>query len=122
MNSPPACAEVRCWRDCGPALILLIVGAIGIAAGSSYPAGHNGQYALLAPPWYDFEQATALVDEAGGGIVGFGTLPVFLIVHSERPGFVRALYRAGAWLVIDAGRLGSCLGFERDLVPGSQGT
>jgi hypothetical protein len=121
MRIPPERAEFRFWRDCGPALALLIVSAIGIMAGSFSPTGHYGQYAVLAPPWYDFAQTVGLVDRAGGTIVGVTAMSALLIVHSDQHGFVRALYRAGAWLVVDPGRLRGCLGFERDAVSASRG-
>ncbi|MDR3529202.1 MAG: hypothetical protein P4L90_01405 [Rhodopila sp.] len=50
----------------------------------------------------------------GGDIVDVGRLANIVIVYSARPGFVRALYRAGAWLVIDPVGLRGCLGFERN--------
>ena len=121
MRIPPARAEFRFWPDCGPALALLIVSAIGIMAGAFTPTGQYGQYAILAPPWYDFAQTVGLVDRAGGTIVGVTAMSALLIVHSDQQGFVRALYRAGAWLVVDPGHLRGCLGIERNAEPSSQG-
>ena len=120
MSNPTAAAEVRSWSDWAPALVLLVVSAIGILAGLLNPTGHHREYAVLVPPWYDFERTAGLVDAAGGDIVDFGGSPVLFIVQSDRPGFVHALYGAGAWLVIDAGRLGGCLTSERDPISVSQ--
>jgi hypothetical protein len=45
--------------------------------------------------------AAALVAGAGGELVDVGRLPNLVIAASDAPGFARALYKAGAWLVIN---------------------
>lgn len=110
------------WADWAPKLALLLASAIAFPIGSFIPTGNQGQYIVLAPLWYDFEQTAGLVNTAGGRIVGLGASSVLFIVHSEQPEFVRALYSAGAWLVIDAGAPGGCLSSERAHASEPRGT
>jgi hypothetical protein len=107
-------AEKRGWRNFAPAIALLIISAVGILVAALSPTGDRGQYAVVAPPWYDLTQTIGLVATAGGDIVDFGGTAAVIIVHSENPGFIRALYHAGAWLVFDPVALRGCLGFARD--------
>jgi hypothetical protein len=93
-------------------MVLLIVSAVGVLAAALSPTADRDQYAVVAPPWYGPAQTAGLVGIAGGDIVDVGGLPNVVIAHSTSPGFIRALYRAGAWLVIDPVRLRGCLGFE----------
>jgi hypothetical protein len=116
-----AITDKRGWRNFAPAIVLLIVSTAAIFVATLSPSGNRGQYAVVAPPWYTLAQTAGLVGMAGGDIVDVGGLANVLIVHSANPRFVRALYRAGAWLVIDPGRLRGCLGFERDLTLASGG-
>jgi hypothetical protein len=100
----------------------LVVGALGISAATLSPSSARGQYAVMAPPWYDLAQTVGLVAGADGDLVDLGGLTNIVIVHSAKPGFVRALYRAGAWLVIDPGLLRGCLGLDRKPTPVSGAT
>src|ERR1700686_2894063 len=111
MKYPTARTDRRSWLDFAPAIALLVVSAGGILMTGLSPSGDHGQYAVVAPPWYNLTQTVGLVATAGGDIVGLGNIAVVVIAHSENPGFVRALYRAGAWLVIDPVGLRGCLGF-----------
>jgi len=108
MTSPASRTDDRGWRDFAPAAALLLVSSVGVGVAALSPSGDHGQYAVVTPPWYNF----ALIGTAGGDIVEFGDLANIAIVHSADPGFVRALYRAGAWLVIDPAGLRGCFGFE----------
>jgi hypothetical protein len=119
MREPTARTDRRSCLDFAPAIALLIVSAVGILMAALSPSGDRGQYAVIAPPWYNFVQTAGLVATAGGDIVDFGAIADVVIAHSENPGFVRALYRAGAWLVIDPIALRGCLGFARDPAPRS---
>jgi hypothetical protein len=94
-----------------PALALLIVSAIAIVAAGFSPTGAGGQYALIAPPWFDQGQTMQLAGAAGGDVVDIGGFSNVMIVHAKDPNIVRALYAAGAWLVLDPARLRGCLGF-----------
>jgi hypothetical protein len=100
------------WRDLLPAAALLFVGLFGLAAASFAPTGKDGQYAVIAPPWYDLRQTIALIQAADGGVADIGGPSNIVIAQSENPGFVHALYGAGAWLVIDPMRLRGCIGFK----------
>jgi hypothetical protein len=111
--------EEHSWRDFVPATALLVVSAVGIFAATLSPSADRGLYAVMAPPWYSVTQTVGLVSRAGGDLVDFGGLANVVIVHSANPRFVRALYRAGAWLVIDPVLLRGCLRVERDPPPAS---
>ena len=113
-RDPTVISDRRRWLDLAPAIVLLIVSTVGIMVAALRPSGDHGQYAVMAPPWYSLGQTIGLVDTAGGQIVGFGDLRNVVIVHSDHPRFVRALYSAGAWLVIDPVGLRGCLGFDQD--------
>lgn len=102
------------WRDFGPAAALLLIGMAGLALAILAPSGRGGQYAVVAPPWYSQGRTIALIQQAGGSIAGRGGLRNIIIVHSENPAFARALYRAGAWLVIDPMSLQGCAGSKAD--------
>jgi hypothetical protein len=99
-------------RDLMPAAVLLFVGMFGLVAATLAPTGKDGQYAVIAPPWYDLRRTIALIQTAGGGVADIGGPTNIVIAHSEKPDFVRALYGAGAWLVIDPMRLRGCVGFK----------
>jgi hypothetical protein len=120
MRQPTSKTEERSWWDFAPAIALLIISAVGIFVSALSPTGDRGQYAVVAPPWYNLTQTIGLVAAAGGDIVDFGGIAAVIIVHSEHPGFIRALYHAGAWLVFDPVGLRGCLGFARD-VPRTSG-
>lgn len=110
------------WLDFAPAAALLMVSAVGVFVAALSPSGDHGQYAVVAPPWYNFAQTAGLIGAAGGDIVEFGNLANIVIVHSIDPRFVQALYRAGAWLVIDPVGLRGCFGFEQNTAQISGGT
>jgi hypothetical protein len=102
------------WHDFVPAAILMIVITFGVFAATLWPSGDQDQYAVVAPPSYNLGRTIALVRAAGGGIVDVGGLKNVVIAHSADKNFVAALYRAGAWLVIDPQRLRGCIGFPQD--------
>ncbi|BCM85977.1 hypothetical protein [Methylobacterium indicum] len=63
--------------------------------------------AVLGRPGAGIGEAAAIVAAAGGRLVRAG--PAGLVVaRSEAPGFVRRLYGAGAWLVLDPLVAGGC--------------
>jgi hypothetical protein len=111
----------RGWLAFVPAAALLIVSAAGLFVAKFSPSGDRGQYAVVAPVWYDMAQTIGLAVRAGGDVVDVGSLANVVIVHSESPKFVGALYHAGAWLVIDPVRLRGCLGFEQASPPPAAG-
>lgn len=102
---------VRAWRrDYGPAILLLTIGAISLAAATLSPTGKNGQYAVVAPPWFSVGQTIALIQAANGEIADIRADTRIVIAHSEKPGFVGDLYQSGAWLVLDPVRIRGCSG------------
>jgi hypothetical protein len=109
--------ERRGWYDFAPAAVLLIVSAISVFIAGLSPSGDQGQYAVVAPPWFSLAQTAGLVGMAGGDIVEVGGLSSVVIAHSVNPTFVHSVYRAGAWLVIDPVRLRGCLGLDRNPKP-----
>ena len=94
-----------------PAVGLLVLGLAGLVLATLSPTGAGGQYAVIAPPWYTLSRTLGLVRQAGGDIADAGGPANIVIVHARGPGFARALYRAGAWLVVDPGQLRGCAGF-----------
>lgn len=95
-------------RDFGPAILLLIAGVLGLAVATLSSSGKSGQYAVIAPPWYTLADTVSLIEQADGRIADIRSNSHVVIVYSERPRFVHDLYRAGAWLVLDPGRLAGC--------------
>jgi hypothetical protein len=122
MNVALADTGRRRLTDFAPAIALLLLSVAGIFGAALEPSGRNGQYAVVAPPWYDQAETIALAGQAGGRIVDVGGLANVIIVHADTPKFVAALYRAGAWLVIDPGMLRGCLGYRQNPIPASGGT
>lgn len=98
-------------RDLWPAAVLLGVLLLGLTGATLYPSGKDDQYVVVAPPWYSLNQTLALVQSVDGRIVDAGGPSNMAIIHSTRPDFVRTLYGAGAWLVIDPLQLRGCAGF-----------
>jgi hypothetical protein len=100
-------------RDLGPAAALLFFGMTALLVAMLSPSGKDGQYAVIAPPWYRLGQTIALIQKADGGIVDMAGPANMVIAHSKSPDFVHALYASGAWLVIDPMRLRGCVGFRQ---------
>jgi hypothetical protein len=90
-----------CLRNLAPALSLLVLSVLGIAALAIQPTRDQHELAVLAPPWDDLMRTAALVSMAGGKLVDRGGLPNVVVAFSASPGFATALYRAGAWLVMN---------------------
>lgn len=102
------------WRDFVPAVVLMIAINFGVFAATLWPSGDQDQYAVMAPPSYNLGRTIVLVRAAGGGVVEVGGIKNIVIAHSANKNFVAALYRAGAWLVIDPQRLRGCIGFSKN--------
>ena len=94
-----------------PAAALLAISAVAILLAGFGPTGAGGQYAVVAPPWFDLGRTVQLANAAGGEIVDVGGLSNVVIIHSGDPKIVSALYAAGAWLVLDPVRMRGCLDF-----------
>lgn len=95
-------------RDFAPAILLLILGVLGLVAATLAPSGKSGQYAVIAPPWYSTGQTISLIQDAGGRIATINPASHIVIAHSDKAGFDFDLYRAGAWLVLDPMRVRGC--------------
>lgn len=98
-------------RALWPALVLLVLGLGGLTAATVMPTGKDGQYAVIAPPWYALSDTITLIRRAHGDIAQTGGPANIIIAHATTPDFVRAAYGAGAWLVIDPMHLRGCAGF-----------
>jgi hypothetical protein len=99
--------------DFGPAVALLLIGMVALPMATFSPSGKDGQYGVIAPPWYRIGDTISLIRKADGGIVEVGGSANVVIAHSESPDFARALYSAGAWLVVDPISLRGCGGFRQ---------
>ncbi|MBL6458762.1 hypothetical protein JMJ55_25845 [Belnapia sp. T6] len=99
-----------------PAALLLMASLFGIMAVGLMPRTGATQCAVLGPLWLGPGHMLALVDEAGGILLNTGGWHNVVIARSDDPGFAAALYRAGAWLVLDAVRLRGCLGGAKDSI------
>lgn len=97
------------WRHLLPALILLGFSVLAILMLVARPVSGQRQVAIVLPPWDGTLQAAAIVGRAGGRLVDAGGLPDIFIVTSDRADFINALYRAGAWLVINPIAAHGCL-------------
>ncbi|MCB8881894.1 hypothetical protein ACELLULO517_16745 [Acidisoma cellulosilytica] len=97
------------WKHLLPAGLLLLVSVLAILLLVAQPRPGQKEVAIVLPPWDGALQAAALVGRAGGALVDAGGLRNIFIVTSDRPDFVAALYRAGAWLVINPIAAHGCL-------------
>jgi hypothetical protein len=84
-----------------PALALLVVSVSGFGLLSVLPQKNERQLAVLFPPRISIEMAASLVASAGGELVDSSRFPNLVIATSDTPGFAHALYKVGAWLVMD---------------------
>ncbi|WP_176593713.1 hypothetical protein [Sphingobium sp. EM0848] len=87
---------------------MLATGLLGIIVATVSPSGKNGQYAVIAPPWYTLGQTVSLIQHADGLVADMRSGRHVVIAQSNEPGFVSKLYRAGAWLVLDPIHLRGC--------------
>ena len=89
------------FRHFLPALALLVVSVSGFGLLSVLPRKNERQLAVLFPPRITIETAASLVASAGGELVDSSRFPNLVIASSDTPGFADALYKVGAWLVMD---------------------
>ena len=93
-------------------LLLALFSVVGALAVGLTPQAGQTQLAVIAAPWRGLNDMVSLVAAADGTIVDVGGASNVIIASSDSPGFVTALYRAGAWLVLDPILLRGCLGFR----------
>lgn len=98
------------WSGLLPAAVLLLGSLAAALPAGLAPAAGQTQFAVIAAPWWSLSRTAELVGAAEGDILDIGGLPNVVIAHSDDPGFVAALYRKGAWLVLDPVLLRGCLG------------
>ncbi len=97
------------WRDFVPAGLLLVFSVVAIFVASMAADAQSKEVAVVAPPWAGAAEVAGIVARSGGSLVATAGLPNIIIARSDDPGFVSTLYQAGAWLVLDAVKLRSCL-------------
>lgn len=96
-----------------PVALLLAFSLLGALAAGLTPGDGQAHLAVIGAPWKRLDGMAALVAAADGRIVEAGGLPNVIFARSDQPGFAAALYRAGAWLVLDPALLRGCLGGPR---------
>lgn len=101
------------WSGLLPSVALLFGSVFAALLVGLAPAAGQTQFAVIAAPWWSLSRTAELVGAAEGDILDVGGLPNVVIAHSDDPGFVAALYRRGAWLVLDPVLLRGCLGGTR---------
>ena len=104
-------------RALWPALLLVVLGLLGLAAGTLTANAVPGQYLVLAAPWRSPAQMLDMVWRADGGIAGFGALPGAAIAMTRRPDFADAVRAQGAWLVLPSPTLLGCCTLQRKDLP-----
>lgn len=70
------------------------------------PTGKNDQYAVFLPPWVNYAKAVVLLTSMDGLVVDMNDKTNFALIYLKRQDAVSELYRAGALLVLDPGKLG----------------
>lgn len=96
------------WTDVAPAVVLLLVGLLGLAVATLMATPVHGQFLVLSPK----DSATQLIEavyQAGGGVVGLGGLPGIAIAASDNPDFEHAILAHGAWVVMPSPRVLGCM-------------
>lgn len=102
------------FRALLPAVLLALIGLMGLVAASLSSGSVGGQYLVLSAPWRDREQIVDLVWRADGGVVGFGAAPFLTIAMSSNPNFVSLARDQGAWLVLPSPILLGCSGQQKE--------
>ncbi len=74
------------------------------------PQPGQTRFLVLVPPEKGLLDAVEMIGVAGGSVLATGAISNLLVAHSEEPGFVEGLYRAGAWLVLDGAAPEGCFG------------
>lgn len=110
-------AEQSRWSVPGGAIPMrdVMVGSfagVGLAAAiflvAAWPADGRPVVALF-PPSYGTPELVSAVARADGAIVALDTGSRVLISLGAGSGYARALYAAGAWLVLDAAAASLCM-------------
>jgi hypothetical protein len=91
----------------------LAFSAVFIFTAELTPSAHQSQYAVITPLWYSFAETVEAVNRAGGALVATGRFENVVIAESKDPEFLRKLYGAGVWWVVNPLQLHGCLGNSR---------
>ena len=89
------------------------VGALGCLASLLVPLAvlalpQSEVVAVVAPPGADTTDAVRIIAKAGGTVLNRGGSDNVLLARSDRAGFARRLYAAGARLVLDGSLAEGC--------------
>lgn len=96
-----------------PAGLLLAASLAAMVALRLAPSDAVGIVAAYFPPTLDTAAAVGRIAAADGRLVTAGGVFGMWLVQSDEAGLPERLYRAGAWLVLDAGGASGCLGNGR---------
>ncbi|CAH1676449.1 conserved hypothetical protein [Hyphomicrobiales bacterium] len=96
-------------REIGFGLLCGIVAALGAFLIAAWPV-QGRPVAAFFPAGSTARQMSSAIAEAGGALVRIDTEAAVTITLGTNEGYHGALYRAGAWLVVDAGLAQLCLG------------
>lgn len=89
------------------ALVLGALATLAVGAEALLPARDARMVAAVFAPTVGVADIAARLDPIDGRLVRMGALPNIAVVAADRPDLVAALYRMGAWLVLDP-RAGGC--------------
>ena len=81
---------------------------LGVFIFASSPRTTGEKVVVFVPPWSHASAAIEVIAKAGGAYVGTGNRPWIAIGISDRPHFVRQLYRAGALYVGSGTAFSAC--------------
>lgn len=90
------------WRNLLPAVALLLASTVAIGMAHMLPDKNSRQVAALFNPFWGTQATARAVAASGVRMVRTGALDTILVVDLDRTGSPARLYRAGAWLVLDA--------------------
>ena len=101
-------SDVGGLRSTLPACGLLLVSAIAIGAAGALPSAQARQVAVLFSPFESSESIARAVAATGVRMVRDGAVDTIVVVDLDHSASTADLYRAGAWLVLDAVIAGGC--------------
>lgn len=96
-------------REIGFGLACGIAFAVGVSLIAAWPV-QGRPVAAFFPAGSSARAMSAAVAEAGGSLIRIDTTSAVTVTLGESDGYATALYRAGAWLVVDAGIARLCVG------------
>lgn len=102
---PPLRDVLSAWL---PATTLLGASVLATGLLAAAPADPTGPVAAVFPPSWSATDSFAAAASAGSLILSPGGLANIVIVQADDSGLPGRLAHAGAWLVLDATRLGYC--------------